>query len=151
MTELSKPRLDAKPVVGYVAAMIFRRIGRWLPVMWVLPGSAGSALAMPSMSVGTTAGAPGTTDSVPINVTIDTDVVGFQFDLIYKTNYLTPGAPIAGGALSGQQLFYNVVSPGLYRVLAISTTNPPTTLTTGVAVYVPMAIAATLRTTMKCS
>ena len=98
-------------------------------------------MAVPSMSVGWTAGAPGTTDLVPVSVTIDTNVVSLQFDLLYNTNYLTPGAPVGGDALSNQQLYYNVVSPGLYRVLAVSFTDTP--LTNGVAAFVPFAIAPT--------
>jgi hypothetical protein len=100
----------------------------------------GGALAMPTMSVGTTAGAPGATVQVPINVTIDTDVVGFQFDLWYSTNDLTPGMPVGGDALSDQQIYFNIVSPGDLRVLAYSLTDSP--VTNGVAVYVPFLIAS---------
>jgi Cohesin domain len=106
---------------------------------WMLLLGAGSTLAIPSMSVGRTAGAPGTTDLVSVSVTIDTNVVSLQFDLLYDTNYLTPGAPIGGDALSNQQLYYAMVSPGLYRVLAVSFTDSP--LTNGVVAEVPFAIA----------
>jgi len=54
------------------------------------------AMATPSMSAGTTSGAPGTTDAVPVSVSIDTNVVSLQFDLLYATNYLTPGTPVGG-------------------------------------------------------
>jgi hypothetical protein len=113
---------------------------RQLAVMWLLLFGTAVAPAMPTMSLGSTAGAPGTTNPVPISVTIDTNVVSFQFDLLYATNYLTPGAPVGGNALSDQQLFYNVVSPGQFRVLAVSFDDMP--LTNGVAADVPFAIAS---------
>ena len=98
------------------------------------------ATAMPTMSVGTTAGAPGTTNLVPISVTIDTNVVSFQFDLVYATNYLTPGTPIGGSALADQQLASAVVTPGIFRVLGFSFSNSP--ITNGVLAYVPFTIAS---------
>ncbi len=91
------------------------------------------------MSLGTTSGAPGATDSVPVIVTIDTNVVSFQFDLLYATNYLTPGTPVGGGALADQQLFSAVVTPGVFRVLGFSFSNSP--ITNGVLACVPFAIA----------
>jgi hypothetical protein len=91
------------------------------------------------MSLGTTAGAPGTTNPVPVSVTIDTNVVSFQFDLLYATNYLTPGTPVGGSALADQQLASAVVTPGVFRVLGFSFSNSP--LTNGVLAYVPFAIA----------
>jgi hypothetical protein len=91
------------------------------------------------MSLGTTAGAPGTTNPVPVGVTIDTNVVSFQFDLLYATNYLTPGTPVGGSALADQQLASAVVTPGVFRVLGFSFSNSP--LTNGVLAYVPFAIA----------
>lgn len=94
---------------------------------------------MPTMSVGTTAGAPGTTNLVPVSVTIDVNVVSIQFDLLYATNYLTPGTPIGGSALADQQLYYNVVTPGVFRVLGLSFDNMP--ITNGVLAYVPFTIA----------
>lgn len=95
---------------------------------------------MPTLSVGTTAGAPGTTNLVPVNVTIDTNVVSFQFDLLYATNDLTPGPPIGGSALADQQLTNAVVTPGVFRVLGFSFSNSP--ITNGVLAYVPFTIAA---------
>ena len=112
---------------------------RWAGV-WLLLLGTGGAPAMPSMSVGTTAGAPGTTNPVPVNVTIDANVVAFQFDLLYATNYLTPGTPVGGSALADQQLGSAVVSPGLIRVLGYSFSNSP--ITNGVLAYVPFSIAA---------
>lgn len=101
---------------------------------------AGAATAMPTMSVGTTAGAPGATNLVPVSVTIDTNVVSFQFDMVYATNYLTPGTPIGGSALADQQLASAVVTPGIFRVLGFSSDNMP--ITNGVLAYVPFAIAS---------
>ena len=112
-----------------------RFVGLWL----LLLGSA-AAPAMPTMSLGTTANAPGTTDLVPVSVTIDTNVVSFQFDLVYATNDLTPGTPIGGSALADQQLASAVVTPGVFRVLGFSFDNMP--ITNGVLAYVPFTIAA---------
>jgi hypothetical protein len=103
--------------------------------------AAGMANAMPTMSLGTTAGVPGGTNLVPISVTIDTNVVSFQFDLVYATNYLTPGTPIRGSALADQQLDSALVTPGIFRVLGFSFDNMP--ITNGVLAYVPFAIAST--------
>ena len=108
--------------------------------MCLLLFGAGGAKAVPSMSAGTTSGAPGTTDAVPVSVSIDTNVVSLQFDLLYAANYLTPGTPVGGDALSDQQVFSAVGSPGLLRVLLVSFTS--TALTSGVAAYVPFAIVS---------
>jgi hypothetical protein len=115
--------------------VVWRWAGAWL----FLLGTAGAS-AIPSMSLGTTAGAPGTTNLVPISVTIDTNVVSFQFDMVYATNYLTPGTPIGGSALADQQLFSAVVTPGIFRVLGLSFDNMP--ITNGVLAYVPFTIAS---------
>ncbi len=108
--------------------------------MWLLLFGTAVAPAMPTMSLGSTAGAPGTTNPVPTSVTIDTNVVSFQFDLLYATNYLTPGAPVGGSALADQQLASAVVTPGILRVLGFSFDNKP--ITNGVLAYVPFAIAS---------
>ncbi len=122
-----------------LAPMSFRQIGwRWTGVCLLLLGT-GGAPAAPSISVGTTAGAPGTSNLVPVNVTIDANVTLFQFDLLYATNDLTPGTPVGGSALADQQLGSAVVSPGLIRVLGYSFSNSP--ITNGVLAYVPFAIA----------
>jgi hypothetical protein len=101
---------------------------------------AARALAEPATSLDNTAVAPGSTVLVPVNITVDTNVTSFQFDLFYSTNYLTPGAPVGGSALADQQLYYNVVSPGDYRVLGFSFSNTP--LTNGVLAYVPFTVAS---------
>ena len=120
--------------------MNFRQVSRALAAIWLLLFGTIGAFAAPTMSIGQTVGTPGATVQVPINITVDTDVVAFQFDLWYSTNYLTPGTPVGGDALSNQQIAPRVVSPGDLRVLAFS--YPPMQLTTGVAVYVPVTIAA---------
>ena len=120
--------------------MSFLKCGGRLAGIGLLLIGAASAPAEPTEALVSTAGAPGTTVLVPINVTIDTNVVSFQFDLLYSTNDLTPGAPVGGSALADQQLYYNVVSPGDYRVLAFSFSNSP--ITNGVLVYVPFTIAS---------
>jgi len=97
------------------------------------------ALATPTMSISTIVGKPGATVQVPINITVDTDVVAFQFDLWYSTEYLTHGTPVGGGALADQQLAVGEVAPGALRVLAYSLTD--SLVTNGVAVYVPLIIA----------
>ncbi len=95
---------------------------------------------MPTMSLGTTASVPGATNPVPISVTIDANVVSFQFDLLYATNYLTPGTPIGGNALADQMLASAVVTPGVFRVLGFSFSNSP--ITNGVLAYVPFAVSS---------
>jgi hypothetical protein len=120
--------------------MNFRQVSRALAAIWLLLFGTIGAFAAPTMSIGQTVGTPGATVQVPINITVDTDVVGFQFDLWYSTNYLTPGTPVGGDALSGQDIAFNVVSPGDLRVLAFSFTDSP--VTNGVAIYVPFATAA---------
>ena len=115
------------------------RIQCRLAVMVALLFGTGDVLAESFLSLGTTAGAPGTTDSVPVNVIVDTNViVSFQFDLLYAANTLTPGTPVGGSALADQQLASAVVTQGQFRVLAFSFSNSP--ITSGVAVYVPFAI-----------
>jgi hypothetical protein len=106
--------------------------------MLVLLFGAANLLANSSMSVGTTAGTPGTTDLVPVSIIVDTNVVSFQFDVLYATNWITPGTPVGGSALADQQLASAVVTQGQFRVLAFSFSNSP--ITNGVAVYVPFAI-----------
>ncbi len=91
------------------------------------------------LSVGSTAGAPGTTVQVAINYTTDTNAPSLQFDLKYETNFLTNGAPVGGSALADQEIYYNEVSPGDLRVLLLSFSNSP--LTNGVLVYVPFIIS----------
>ncbi len=97
-----------------------------------------AALATPTMSVGSIVGMPGGTVQVPINITVDTDVVAFQFDLWYSTEYLTHGTPVGGGALADQQIAFGEVAPGGLRVLAYSLADSP--VTNGVAIYVPLII-----------
>ena len=111
-----------------------------LASVWLFLLGTGGAPAMPTLSVGTTAGASGTSNPVPVNVTIDTNVTSFQFDLLYATNYLTPGTPVGGSALADQQLASAIVSPGVFRVLGFSFSNSP--LTNGVLAFVPFALAS---------
>ncbi len=133
----SAPDLRDAPVRSILLTVSERRFGFVVAVTWLL--FCGAAPAMPTMSLGTTSGAPGATDSVPVSVTIDANVVSFQFDLLYATNYLTPGAPVGGSALADQQLASAVVTPGVFRVLGFSFSNSP--ITNGVLAYVPFAIA----------
>ena len=120
--------------------MSFKEFVRRWAGLWLLFLGTGNVPAIPSMSVGTTAGAPGTSDLVPVSVTIDTNVTSFQFDLLYATNYLTPGMAVGGSALADQQLASAVVSPGVFRVLGFSFSNSP--ITNGVLAFVPFTIAA---------
>jgi hypothetical protein len=116
--------------------------GRRLLLMALLAPVAGPGClsASPALSIGSTAGGPGTTVPVPVNFTTDTNVPSLQFDLHYATNYLAPGAPVRGSALADQLIYYtNGVLPGVYRVLMFSFSNAP--LTNGVLVYVPFVIA----------
>lgn len=122
-----------------LAVMNLKGMGWAWRALWLLFCGVQAATAVPTMSLGTTAAAPGATDSVPVSVTIDTNVVSFQFDLLYATNDLTPGPPVGGDALADQQLASAVVSPGVFRVLGFSFSNSP--ITNGVLTYVPFAIA----------
>jgi hypothetical protein len=107
-------------------------------LLTVMPGC-GPLLAEPVLSVGSTAGAPGSTVQVAINFTTDTDAPALQFDLVYATNYLLTGTPVGGSALADQEVFSSEPSPGVLRVLMFSFSNSP--LTNGVLVYVPFSIS----------
>ena len=96
--------------------------------------------AEPAMSVANTVAAPGTTNLVPVTITVDTNVVSLQFDLTFSTNYLAPGTPVGGKALSDQMLFSAVQTNGALRVLAVSFTDSP--ITNGVVAYVPFTVAS---------
>lgn len=102
--------------------------------------SATNMPAEPAMSVGNAVAAPGTTNLVPISITVDTNVVSLQFDLTFSTNYLTTGTPIGGNALSDQMLFSATQTNGALRVLAVSFTDSP--ITNGVVAYIPFTIAS---------
>ena len=109
--------------------------------VWLLLLGAGVAPAMPSMSVGTTANAPGTTNPVPVNVTIDANVTAFQFNLFIPPDYLSlPGTPIGGSALAdhnGQRRGDAGPDPR-FGVFVLGLADRPD----GVLAYVPFAIAA---------
>ncbi len=108
--------------------------------MGLLLFAAANTPADPAMSVGNTVAAPGTTNFVPISIIVDTNVVSLQFDLTFSTNYLTPGTPIGGNALSDQMLFSATQTNHAFRVLAVSFTDSP--ITNGVVAYVPFTIAS---------
>jgi hypothetical protein len=94
--------------------------------------------AATSLSVGLTAGMPGTSTQVAVNYTTDTNAPSLQFDLLYDTKYLASAAPIPGNALSEHQVASSEPSPGVRRVLIFSFSNKP--ITNGVLVYVPFTI-----------
>jgi hypothetical protein len=118
--------------------MSVHQLGGRLAGVGLLFFSVAGALAKPSVSLDNSAGPPGATILVPINIAVDTNVVSFQFDILYSTNYLTPGTVVGGSALADQLLYNNLVSPGDYRVLGFSFSNSP--LTNGVLAYVPFTI-----------
>ena len=111
----------------------------WWSVMSALLAGSGILSADPTLSVGSTVGVPGSTVQVAINYTTDTNAPSLQFDLVYSTNYLSSGEPVAGNGLSDHLIGSNEVSPGLRRVLIFSFSNAP--ITNGVLVFVPFTIA----------
>jgi hypothetical protein len=109
----------------------------WMAGMGMILGGE-IALAEPAIWVGPTYGAPGTTVSVPINITVDTNVTSLQFDLLYNGNYLTNGAATAGPAI-GSDLFQSAPEgQGDCRVIVASLSNTP--ITNGVLVNIPFTI-----------
>jgi len=100
---------------------------------------AGSAFADAILSVGSTTGTPGSTVLVPVSIASDTNVVALQFDLLYDSNFLTPGAAIGGPALADQLYTNNIVSNSVYRVLIFTLSYVP--MTNGAIIYVPVTIA----------
>jgi hypothetical protein len=99
-----------------------------------------SAFAGATLSVGSTTGTPGSTVLVPVSIVSNTNVVSLQFDLLYDSNYLSPGTAIGGPALADQLYGDNIVTNGVYRVLFYTFTYVP--MTNGVIAYVPFTIAA---------
>jgi Cohesin domain len=110
-----------------------------LSVVLALLAGSGIVSANPMLSVGSTAGVSGSTVQVAINYTTDTNAPSLQFDLVYSTNYLSSGEPVAGNALSDHLIGSSESSPGLRRVLIFSFSNAP--ITNGVLVFVPFTIA----------
>ena len=98
-----------------------------------------SAFAGATLSVGSVTGTPGSTVLVPVSIFSDTNVVSLQFDLLYDSNFLTPGTAVGGPALADQLYGDNIVTNGVYRVLFYTFTYVP--MTNGVIAYVPFAIA----------
>ena len=98
-----------------------------------------SAFAGATLSVGSVTGTPGSTVLVPVSIVSDTNVVALQFDLLYDSNFLTPGTAIGGPALADQLFGDNIVTNGVYRVLFYTFSYLP--MTNGVIAYVPVTIA----------
>jgi hypothetical protein len=114
--------------------------GCWLTALMAVVLWGGALSAEPMLSVGSTAGAPGSTVEVAVNYTTDSDTPALQFDLRYDTNYLTPGTPVGGSALADQEVDSAEPSPGVLRVLMFSFSD--SSLTNGVLVYVPFSISS---------
>jgi hypothetical protein len=131
--------LDAVLLLSYRPNMrLIHNTSKFIAMGLLLFGAA-TAPAEPVMSVANTVAAPGTTNFVAVSITIDTNVVSLQFDLTFSTNYLTPGTPVGGNALSDQALYSAVQTNGAFRVLAVSFTD--SSITNGVVAYVPFTIA----------
>jgi len=105
----------------------------------VLGGAPLSAATL--LSVGSTAGAPGSTVQVAVSYTTDTNAPSLQFDLVYDTNLFATGTPVGGSALADQMVYTSEPAPGVRRVLMFSYSNSP--LTNGVLAYVPFTITNT--------
>src|SRR5882672_5463587 len=91
-----------------------KRLGWGFRLLMLAASFEGATLsAAPSLSAGFTAAAPGTTATVIVNYTTDTNAATMQFDLLYATNYLVSGTPARGNALSDHQLASSEPSPGV--------------------------------------
>jgi hypothetical protein len=99
-----------------------------------------SAFAGATLSVASATGTPGSTVLVPVSIVSDTNVVALQFDMLYDSNFLTPGTAVGGPALADQMYGDNIVTNGVYRVLVYTYSYVP--MTNGVIIYVPFTIAA---------
>ncbi len=112
--------------------------GLMIGMMLVSGAKIASAAAI--LSVGTVVGAPGSTVTVPVNLMSDTNVAALQFDLLYDSNYVTPGAVQGGPALADQGYGSNIRSPGDYTVLMYTFTYNP--MSNGVIAFIPFSIAS---------
>lgn len=99
-----------------------------------------SALAAPLLFMVSTQGVPGSTVTVAIDYTSDTNLTGLNFDLLFKTNFLQLGSVTLGNPLPGGIYGTNLIAPGQFRVLVLSAFG--TFLSNGPVVYMPFTIAA---------
>lgn len=95
--------------------------------------------AQASLSVGNAHAFPGTTVSVPVNVTRATNVVAAQFEIAYDTNRVFSAA--ASSSSSRRVVKSREIAPGLRRVVAYAIASP---LSTNAATIsgIPFTLAA---------
>jgi hypothetical protein len=95
--------------------------------------------AAPSLWIGSTNALAGSIVAVTLNLLVDTNVPNLQFDLLYETNFLASGTPLAGPALADQIILSSEPSRGMRRVELFSFSNSP--VTNGVLVFVPFMVS----------
>jgi hypothetical protein len=108
-------------------------------LIFLVAGLVGSS-AGPLLSVGSTNGAPGATVNVAINYITDGTITGLNFDLLFSTNYLQTGTPVAGNAIPNPFFGFNTIAPGQLRILSIA--FPTAVSSNGVVTYIPFVIAS---------
>ena len=110
------------------------------PVVTVLALYLGilDAIAAPTVAVRSTFGLPGATAMAAISFFTDTNVPQLQLDLLFETNFLSSGTPVAGPALADQLILSSEPAPGIRRVQLFSLSN--SSMTNGVLVTIPFSI-----------
>ncbi len=109
-----------------------------LALIFLFAGLAGSS-AGPLLSVGPATGAPGSTVNVAVNFITDGTITGLNFDLLFSTNFLQTGTPVAGNAIPNPFFGYNTIAPGQLRILSIA--FPTAVSSNGVVAVIPFIIA----------
>src|SRR5260221_8293880 len=101
--------------------------------------SAFSAMADPTLSVGSTLGGAGSSVSVPLTLGGAANVVALQADVLFDTTVLSSSATTAGPALGGQVFEHSAPTSGVRRILVYSLNNEP--ISAGVIANLDFAIA----------
>jgi len=117
--------------------MAFRGIARLF--LLALFAAQLSGHAAPSLWVGSTNVFAGNLTAVTLNLLTDTNVSHLQFDVLYETNFLSSGTPLAGPALADQVIISSESPPGVRHVNLFSFSNSP--VTNGVLLYMPFAVS----------
>lgn len=82
-----------------------------------------NALGAPAIAVGSTAGAPGGTATVPIYLSGNTRGVAAQFDLAFDANRIALASAVGGGGSPNHILASGQPTNGVLRVVLYSLTN----------------------------
>lgn len=101
------------------------------------------ASALPSLTVGSASGTPGTSVTLPVTFTNDSLAAGLQFDLGFAPATVSAGSVTLGAAGGSSRMDYNVTTPGNLRVVvAPQTQGTIPSLASGPLTNVPFTIAA---------